>query len=135
MQDRPSVDELLEAVANFLHNDVMPNTAGRLSFHARVAGNVVQMLRRELATEEDQLAEEWEGLNGLLGGEPRPATLREWRERTHARNAELAERIRSGAADSGPFRDEVFAHLRRVTHLRLTVSDPRLAEATGGPAG
>lgn len=49
MQDRPTIDELLEAVAGFLSDDVMPNTQGRLSFHARVAGNVLQMLRRELA--------------------------------------------------------------------------------------
>ena len=37
MQDRPSVDELLEAVAGFLRDDVMANTNGRLNFHARVA--------------------------------------------------------------------------------------------------
>ncbi|MES4792265.1 MAG: hypothetical protein C4321_04125 [Chloroflexota bacterium] len=70
MQDRPTYDELLEAVAGFLRDDVMPNTQGRLSFHARVAMNVVEMLRRELATMEEHLAREWDGLDHLLGVEP-----------------------------------------------------------------
>ena len=55
MQDRPTVDELLDAVAGVLHGDVMSNTTGRVNFHARVAGNVLQMLRRELREMEGQL--------------------------------------------------------------------------------
>ena len=116
MQDRPTVDELLEAVAGFLHNDVMPNTSGRLAFHARVAGNVVEMLRRELSTEEDLNAREWEGLDGLLGPEALPASLAETRARLLARNEALALRIRSGDADEGDFRSAVLAHLRKNTH-------------------
>ena len=49
------VDELLEAVREFLTNDVMPSTDGRVSFHARVAANVVAIVERELA----QPAREW----------------------------------------------------------------------------
>ncbi|MCK9519999.1 MAG: DUF6285 domain-containing protein [Dehalococcoidia bacterium] len=130
MQDRPTVDELLEAVATYLQNDVMPNTSGRISFHARVAANVLQMVRRELATEEEHLAEEWAGLNSLLGVEERPDGLPALRQRIHQRNTDLAERIQAGDADSGDYRRDVIAHLRRITHLRLLVSDPRLAEAT-----
>lgn len=128
MQDRPTVDELLEAVAGFLHNDVMPNTAGRLAFHARVAGNVVEMLRRELSTEEALIAQEWSGLDGLLGLEARPGSLAETRARLLARNEALAGRIRSGDADSGDFRAAVLAHLRKTTHDKLKVSNERLAE-------
>jgi hypothetical protein len=128
MQDRPTVDELLEAVAGFLHNDVMPNTSGRLSFHARVAGNVIEMLRRELSSEEGLNTREWAGLDVLLGADPLPSSLARVRERLLSRNQSLAERIRGGDADGGPFRDQVLAHLRTTTHDKLTVSNPRLAE-------
>ena len=128
MQDRPSFDELLEAIQGFLRDDVMPNTQGRLSFHARVAGNAIDWIRRELQYEEEQLSREWDGLNALLGAEERPATLREMREATTRRNAVLADRIQSGEADEAPFRRELMAHLRTVTRDKLVVSNPRLLE-------
>ena len=124
MQDRPNYDELLEAVASFLTSDVMPNSTGRTNFHARVAANVVEMVRRELATQERDLPGEWAGLDALLGMEDRPSTLAELRARLHARNTELAARIREGQADSGAFRDAVLTHLRRVTREKLAVTNP-----------
>lgn len=127
MQDRPTVDELLEAVAGYLRDDVMPNTQGRISFHARVSMNVIEMLRRELASQEEHFAREWDGLDHLLGVEPMPPGLANVRERLLARNRELGERIQQGEADSGPWRDAVLAHLRRVIHDKLTVTNPQLA--------
>jgi hypothetical protein len=127
MQDRPNIDELLEAVAGFLTDDVMPNTQGRVNFHARVAGNVVQMLRRELAHQEEHIATEWEGLDHLLGPVPRPATIAETRAAVDARNRDLSERIHNGDADTGDYRASVLAHVRRITHDKLVVSNPGLA--------
>ncbi|MEX1103039.1 MAG: DUF6285 domain-containing protein [Dehalococcoidia bacterium] len=127
MQDRPNYDELLEAVASFLTNDVMPNTTGRINFHARVAANVVEMVRRELSTREQHLAEEWVGLDTLLGGESRPASMADLTERLHQRNADLAERIRGGFGDGGSERAALLAHLHRVTHDKLTVTNPAWA--------
>lgn len=127
MQDRPTIDELLEAVAGFLRDDVMPNTQGRISFHARVSANVIEMLRRELGSLEEHYAREWDGLDHLLGVEPMPPGLANVRERLLARNKELSERIQKGDSDAGPWRDAVFAHLRQVTHDKLTVSNPALA--------
>jgi len=124
MQDRPTVDELLEAIGNYLVNDVMPNTTGRVSFHARVANNAVQIIRRELAGEEEHLAAEWNGLDGLLGAEARPTSLRELRAAVMDRNAALVDRIRAGDADSGPFRAAVIAHLKRSTRDKLSVTNP-----------
>lgn len=46
----PSSAELAEAVREFLEHEVMPATEGRLSFHARVAANVLAQLERELRT-------------------------------------------------------------------------------------
>lgn len=127
MQDRPTLDELLEAVAGFLHDDVMANTSGRLSFHARVAGNVVQMLRRELATIEQHNAHEWDRLDHLLGVQPMPPSLAQVREELVIRNRDLAERIRAGEADQGEWREQVLAHLRLTVHEKLDVSNPALA--------
>jgi HD superfamily phosphodiesterase len=126
MQDRPNVDELLAAVAGFLHDDVMPNTTGRLSFHARVAGNVIEMLRRELANEEQHLNAECEGLETLLGAAPRPAALSELRATIIARNTTLAERIRAGEMDAEPAHSHVLAHLRATTRDKIAVSNPNL---------
>ena len=44
----PSSAELAGAVREFLEHEVMPATEGRLSFHARVAANVLGQLEREL---------------------------------------------------------------------------------------
>ena len=82
----------------------MPNTPGRLNFHARVAGNVVQMLRRELSHQEEHLAREWTGLDRLLGPADRPASLVRTRAQLVARNQVLADRIRAGDADEPRFR-------------------------------
>jgi aminoglycoside phosphotransferase (APT) family kinase protein len=49
MHGRPTARELLDAVREFLTDDVMPGTTGRTSFHARVAANVVAIVERELA--------------------------------------------------------------------------------------
>lgn len=46
----PSSAELAHAVREFLEQEVMPATEGRLTFHARVAANVLAQLERELET-------------------------------------------------------------------------------------
>ena len=47
MQDKPSAEKLLAARA-FLNNTAMPQLSGHAAFHARVAGNVLDILAREL---------------------------------------------------------------------------------------
>jgi hypothetical protein len=44
----PSSAELVNAVREFLEQEVMPATEGRLSFHTRVAANVLNQIEREL---------------------------------------------------------------------------------------
>jgi hypothetical protein len=46
---RPTAREILEAVRGYLIEDVMPATSGRVSFHARVAANMLAVVERELA--------------------------------------------------------------------------------------
>ena len=48
MQDRPTAELLLEAVASFLRERVVGATQGQMAFHARVAANALDIARREL---------------------------------------------------------------------------------------
>ncbi len=126
MQDRPTIDELLEAVANFLTDDVMKATTGRVNFHARVAANGLQMVRRELANEENHLFGELDELESLLD-ESRPEAsgdLVSLRNAVRSLNEVLIGRIRDGDADSGPFRDWTIQHLKGMTRNKLVVTNP-----------
>jgi hypothetical protein len=122
------MDELLQAVAGFLQDDILPNTSGRLRFHARVAGNVIQMLRRELVHLEAHVLREWEGLDDLLGKAELPGRMDERLNALQQRNEKLCDMIRSGNADEEPIRTQLHTHLRNVVLDKISVSDPRLAE-------
>ena len=69
MNDRPDVAELLAAVERFLEESAVPALEGPAKYHARVAANVVRIVARELETEDEHLAREWDGLTALLGGD------------------------------------------------------------------
>jgi len=45
---RPTASELVDAVRQFLTDQVMPATGGQLAFHSRVAANVLGIVAREL---------------------------------------------------------------------------------------
>jgi hypothetical protein len=128
VQDRPTARELLEAVRAFLEADVTPALAGPKRFHALVAANVLAIVDRELASEESDLVAEWRRLAGLLGRDPAepPARLGALRAAVREANEALAERIRRGEADAGPFRDAVRAHVRATIADKLRVANPRL---------
>ena len=67
MHDRPTVDELLRAVEVLLDEQLVPSLDGARKYNARVAANVIKIVRRELASEERQLDAEWRGLDVVLG--------------------------------------------------------------------
>ena len=87
MQDRPTAVELLEAIREFLEQDVMPAVDGRVQFHTRVAVNALGMLERELRLGPELAAAECARLGALLGHDAGLDTL----------TAELASRIRDGS--------------------------------------
>jgi hypothetical protein len=63
LHGRPTARELLDAVRGFLTDDVLPSTSGRLSFHARVAANMVAIVERELAqAPTDYEGDDWPAL-------------------------------------------------------------------------
>jgi hypothetical protein len=65
LHGRPSAEELLQAVREFLTDHVMPATDPSLAFHARVASNVIAMVERELVLGPAQAEERATSLNGL----------------------------------------------------------------------
>ncbi len=128
MQDRPNYDELLLAVERFLDDEVVAKSEGALRFNARVAANVIRIVRRELENEEASLGREWESIVVLLGEAPKPRDREALRAVLTQRNEDLAERIRSGDADEGDFRTAVLNHLRQTMHDKLVVTNPRWLE-------
>ena len=135
MQDRPTYSELLEAVQGFLETDVVPALDGPKKFHARVAANVLAIVRRELASADAQWRGEWERLNVVLGAtEPLPADQAELRRRLRGRTAQLCERIRAGEADTSPWRTAVLAHVRQTIIDKLAVANPKYLGSEIGAA-
>lgn len=114
MYGRPTVAELVAAVADFLDTDVRSATApdGRrrggsedqLHFHARVAANVLRIVERELRDESA------------------PAVTAALAELGYHDEAQLAAGIRAGELDDRAY--EVTACLRTLVRHRLAVAHP-----------
>jgi hypothetical protein len=131
MQDKPDARELVAAVRDFLQQEIIPTLDNqRLKFRALIATNVLSILERELASDEDRLYQEWQYLAVLLGreGEEPPATLEGLRADTDALKRDLCARIRAGEADTAPWRDGVLAYARWAVRAKLEVSNPRYLE-------
>lgn len=138
MQDRPTYSELLEAIQHFLEVDVTPALDGPKKFHARVAANVLAIVRRELEHADVQAHAEWIRLNALLGSNDAPPTdRRPLTAQLRARTEELCRRIRAGEADGGAWRQAVLAHVRQTVVDKLRIANPKfvadvVAKARGG---
>ena len=137
MQDRPTIDELLDALRRFVEHDVVPNLSGGRQFHARVAANVLAIIGRELRDGDGFLRAEWRRLDALSGapaGAP-PSDAAELRAAVVAMNEALAARIRAGDVDDEPARAAVVAHLRATIEEKLRIANPRyLEESDAGGA-
>ena len=133
MQDRPSANELIEAVAGFLQRELTPViTDPRLRFRALVAANVLSIVARELQAGGEPLRAEWRGLVKLLGrrDEP-PADDRALREAMFAMNRELCARIRAGEMDDEPLYTAASEHATATVIDKLRVANPRYLERVG----
>ncbi|WP_322517912.1 DUF6285 domain-containing protein [Rhodopseudomonas palustris] len=127
MQDEPRPDELIKAVADFLRDQIAPQISGHAAFKLRVGINALDLVTRQLALTGESDAAEHASLKALLGHDGSLFNL----------NAELADRIASGAVDlSTP---GVKDHLWRTTLAKLAVDQPNYAsyrrELEGGEQG
>lgn len=103
----PTTVELVRAVRLFLQDEVLPQTEGKLSFHARVAANVLASVERELEHGEGYRAAHAERLASLGAAD----------------DAELADAIRDGELDDRLA--EVVDLLRDSTRQRVAITNPR----------
>ncbi len=112
MQDEPHPPEILQAVAAFLRNVVVPGAAPTVAYQARVAAAALDLVRRALVLGPAGDAAELAGLVGLLG--PGFGLV--------DGNAELARRLGAGELDARA--PEVAAHLWSVARAKLAVDQP-----------
>lgn len=88
--DMPTLDELLGSVRDFLHQDVMQASEGRLNFMARVAGNSLDIVRREVRTGVVLRTEELRLLRALFGTDSGSVAELRWRIVSGLRDGTLA---------------------------------------------
>jgi len=115
MQDEPTLEELIRAVADFLRHDIAPGISGHNSFKLRVSINALDLVMRQLALAQGSDAAEAARLTRLLGEE---GTLGEL-------NRILADRIAKGEADLET--PGLAAHLWQTTMDKLAVDQPNYA--------
>ena len=115
MQDEPTPEELIKAVADFLRNDITPVIKGHSAFKLRVGINALDLVARQLAREPDSDAAEAARLSKLLG---MPGSLGEL-------NRALADRIANGEMDLQT--PGLADHLWQTTMDKLAVDQPNYA--------
>ncbi|HXC53433.1 MAG TPA: DUF6285 domain-containing protein [Candidatus Limnocylindrales bacterium] len=135
MQDKPSAVELLQALAAFLREEVAPRMEGGMRFKSIVGANVAGIVAREIRLGPAQDRAQLRRLVALLR-EPAAAAQssgeeargEDVRARVEELSFELCRRIEAGLADSGPWREEVIAHLRATVDEKLAVDNPKARE-------
>ena len=115
MQDEPTPEELIKAVADFLRNEIAPMIKGHSAFKLRVGINALDLVARQLAREPDSDAAEAARLSKLLG---MPGSLGEL-------NRALADRIANGEMDLQT--PGLADHLWQTTVDKLAVDQPNYA--------
>ncbi len=111
--DMPRADELITGVRDYLRNDVMAETQGRLSFLARVAGNALDIVLREAAVGPAAKDQERKRLADILGKKGNLEILR-W---------DLVRALRSGDM---PLDEPGLAdHLRQTVVQQVAIDQPK----------
>jgi hypothetical protein len=127
MHDRPTALELLEAVREFLTQEVAPSCDDhRLKFRALIAANVLSVAERQLAAEDSDLADALARLTLLEGaydGESDASgnRLGDVDRRLRA----LCRAIRNGSMDDEPAWQSAFDFALWHVEAKLKVSNPR----------
>jgi Domain of unknown function (DUF6285) len=115
MQDEPTPEELIKAVADFLRSDIAPGISGHNAFKLRVSINALDLVSRQLTLEQDSDAAEVSRLSQLLGVQGSLTEL----------NRTLADRIAKGELDLQT--PGLAEHLWQTTMDKLAVDQPNYA--------
>ena len=113
MPDQPSIIELVEVVSEFIRNHAMPQLKGHTAFHALVAANALDIVKRELEIAPEASSDEHRRLQALLGTDGSIDAL----------NRELCSRIEKGelTLETPGLRD----HLWETTLTKLAIDQPK----------
>jgi aminoglycoside phosphotransferase (APT) family kinase protein len=124
LDDMPRLDELLVSVRDFLRGDVMADTSGRTNFLARVAGNSLDIVLRELQLGESATAGEL-------------ARLQELFEEPDADLSSLRWRLVNGLRDGSIGLEQVGLsfHLRTTAVNQLAIDQPKYSGFKAALAG
>jgi hypothetical protein len=115
MQDEPTPEELIKAVADFLRSDIAPLISGHHAFKLRVSINALDLVTRQITLEQAGDAAEAARLSRLLAMQ---GTLGEL-------NRALADRIAKGDVDLQT--PGLADHLWQTTMDKLAVDQPNYA--------
>ena len=107
--------DLMQAVQDFVGEEIAPRLAGHAAFSARVAGNVLALIQRELDLGPRFRAAEQARLEALLN---ETGTL-------EALNRILCDKIAKGAL--GTEDEALMDHLKRATMGKLAIDQPTYA--------
>jgi hypothetical protein len=112
MQDEPTPNELLKAVADFLRNEITPAIKGHNAFKLRVGINALDLVTRQLTLASEGDTAEHTRLKRLLGADGSLIEL----------NRALSDKIAKGEVDlQTPGLSE---HLWQTTMDKLAVDQP-----------
>jgi Domain of unknown function (DUF6285) len=112
MQDEPTPIELIQAVADFLRNEITPAIKGHNAFKLRVGINALDLVTRQLTLADDGDTAEHTRLKQLLGADGSLIEL----------NRALSDKIAKGEVDlQTPGLSE---HLWQTTMDKLSVDQP-----------
>jgi hypothetical protein len=111
--EMPRLDELLISVRDYLRNDVMAATQGRLNFMSRVAANSVDIVLRDLALGEPHRDAETARLRSLLNAPDASLSDLRWR---------LVDGLRRGQVILDD--PDLQAHLRTTVVNQLAIDQP-----------
>jgi hypothetical protein len=116
MHESPSVDALLVAVSRFLREVAVPGLTGQAAFHARVAANAVELVRREIQQRPSCDTHERALLLGLLGRDCNS------HDSLADLNKQLCEAIRAGALT--PSTPGLMDGLQAQAAMQLAIDQP-----------
>ncbi|MFT7649218.1 MAG: aminoglycoside phosphotransferase (APT) family kinase protein [Candidatus Poriferisodalaceae bacterium] len=112
--EMPRLDELLLSVRDFLHGEVMDGTTGRTNFMARVAGNSLDIVHREIGISPELRQRSALQLQTLLGSTNTDLDALRW---------ELTHGLRDGSIELD--RPGLTEHLREAVVNQVGIDQPR----------
>jgi hypothetical protein len=127
MQDRPTANELLDALGDFMRDRATHARDRWERFQFQVAANSLAIIGRELEMDDGFMRDEWRALDGLVGVESIPEGRDVFRTRLLERNLALAERIRTGGFDSSDAEAQLLPHLWQTVVNKVKIASPNEA--------